>query len=320
MLTEMAKMKVDLKDAAYYGEWDSEEDSWCDVHAWFEKSSFKFFYTSNLIDKFGYKDCVEIKESGYFIPVFKTDVIALQKEFIATYHDKQIEETMNTIIENDNYGYDSGYEVAFRILTQDYPQFAEFSKEYFNYEKQKRLQDAKIWCRKNNIPYYSHNDPERILDLRDTLPWAFGTARHNGNDCWIPIPLWFCRNNCEIIVKDKIEAEYGYKTDEQIILSGNFVPMFKVSPDEIEEEYFQKHNTPETEIKINEFLKQNKDYTYEEAFWEMSDYEDWHKYRSDWIFEVAKQWCAENNIPYYISKDEPDHLGSNLTNKQNGVL
>lgn len=307
-------MKVDLKDAAYYGKWDSEEDSWCDVHAWFEESSFKFFYTSNLIDEFGYKDCDEIKESGFFIPVFKTDIIALQKEFIANYHDKQIEETMNTIIENDNYEYDSGYEVAFRILTQDYPQFDEFSNEYFNYEKQQRLQDAENWCLENDIPYYTHNDPERILDLRNILPRAFGTARLDGKGCWIPIPLWFCRNNCEIIVQDEIENKYGYKNHDEIISSGIFVPMFKVSQDEIEEEYFQKHNTSETEMKIKEFLKQNKDYTCKEAFWEVSDYVEWSEYRDNWIFDVAKQWCSENNITYYISKNKPDHFGSKLTN------
>lgn len=307
-------MKIDLKDAAYYGEWDSEEDSWCDVHAWFERSSFKFFYTSNLIDKFGYKDCGEIKKSGHFIPVFKTDVITLQKEFIANYRDKQIEETMNDILENDNYGYSSGYEVAFRILTQDYPQFDEFSDEYFNYEKQQRLQDAENWCRENDIPYYIPDDPERILDLKDTLLFAFRSERSDGKGGWIPIPTWFCRTNFEIMDQTEIEDKYGYGNHDEIMLSGNFVPMFTASQDEIEKEYFKKHNTFEMKIKIKKFLQKNKDYTYEEAFWEMVDYEDRLKYRNAWIFEIAKQWCTENNIPYYISKDEPDHLGSKLTN------
>ena len=62
-------MKIDLTDAAFYGEWCSEEDSEYEVNAWFEKSSFGFFYTSNLINKFGYKNFEEIQNSGYFIPI-----------------------------------------------------------------------------------------------------------------------------------------------------------------------------------------------------------------------------------------------------------
>ena len=28
------------------------------------------------------------------------------------------------------------------------------------------------------------------------------------------------------------------------------------------------------------------------------------------VLKIAEQWAVENNIPYYISRDRPDHLGS----------
>lgn len=320
------KIKADLKEAAYYGEWCSEEDSEHEVHAWFEKSSFKFFYTSNLIDKFGYKDCKEIEESGYFIPVFKVDIIALQKEFIANYPDKEIEETMNWIIANDNFKYNSGYAVAFRILTQDYPEFDEFGDKYFDYEQCVLRESAQKWCDENNVPYYTPNDPDRILDLRDTLPWAYGTSTIADNGEWIPRPVWFCRTNCKIMDYSEVEVVYGYKNYDDVIESGNFVRLFKVEQEDIEKEYFSKYYTEEIKPEVQEFIDENKNYgyEYEDVFTAFGDfttskyYEHKKLHEETHIFERAKKWCAENNIPYYISKDGPDHWGSKLKKTGNG--
>lgn len=313
-------MKIDLTDAAFYGEWCSEEDSEYEVNAWFEKSSFGFFYTSNLINKFGYKNFEEIQNSGYFIPVFKTDIIALQKEFIANYPDKRIEETMNEIIANDNFGYSSGYEVAFRILTQDYPEFDEFCNKYFDYEQSVLLESAQKWCSENGIPYYSTNDPDRILDLRNTLRWAYGTATMGNNGELIYHPVWFCRSNCKIMDHSDVKVVYGFKNYDDVIASGNFVPLFKVNGKDIEEEYFSKYYTKEIETELNQFIAENKKYGYEyndifRAFGDLTSskyYENKKLHEETYIFERAKKWCAENNIPYYISKNKPDHLGSKL--------
>lgn len=313
-------MKIDLKKAACYGEWCSEEDSEYEVNAWFEKSSFKFFYTSNLINKFGYKNFEEIENSGHFIPVFKTDIIALQKEFIANYPDKEIEETMNEIIANDNFGYNSGYEVAFRILTQDYPEFDEFCNKYFDCEQSVLLESAQKWCKENSIPYYSPNDPDRILDLRDTLLWAYGTATMGDNGELIYDPVWFCRSNCKIMDHSDVKVVYGFKNYDDVIASGNFVPLFKVNWEDIEKEYFLKYYTKEIKTELKQFIAENKNYGYEynDIFHAFRDFttSKYHKnknlHEETYIFEHAKKWCAENNIPYYISKNKPDHLGSKL--------
>lgn len=316
-MTEIEYMKIDISAAARFGEWCSEEDSEYEVHAWFEKSSFKFFYTSKLINKFGYKDCEEIENSGYFIPAFKVDIIELQKEFIANYPDKEIEETLNWIIANDNFEFDSGYEVAFRILTQDYPEFDEFGDKYFDYEQCVLRESAQKWCDENNIPYYTPNDPDRILDLRDTIGPSYGSGvLKDGN--FVPLKMWFCRSKCKFLHSLDIRKEYGYKDDNEIAASGDFVRLFKVEQEDIEKEYFSKYYTEEIKPEVQEFIEENKNYGYEyedvftafEDFTTSKCYEHKKLHEERYIFERAKKWCAENNIPYYISKTSPDHLGS----------
>lgn len=274
-------MKLELRNVIMYGEWDSEEDYKYEENYWFEKSSFALFYSEKLIEEFGYKDCDEIKSSGHFIPFFKTDIVALQKEFIANYPDKAVEETINDIIRNDNYGYSSGFVVAFRILTQDYPEFDEFSRAYYAFEKNQLTKDAEEWCERNNIPYYSEYDPERKLDLRDTVPWAYGTSVMDDSGEWVPQTVWFYKKTFEILDPSYVDVVYGLKNYDEIMASGNFIPLFKVMQEDVETFCISNNIT-------------------EEAY----------------IFEYAKKWCAKNNIPYYISKNTPDHMGS-LFNKTN---
>lgn len=260
-------MKLELRDVLMRGKWYKEEDSEYEVEYWLEKSSLQLFYTENLIEEFGYKNCDEIKKSGHFIPFFKTDIIALQKKFIENYPDKAVEETMNDIIKNDNYGYNSGYDVAFRILTQDYAEFRKFSDDYYDFEKKQLLKDAEQWCKENNIPYYTENDSERKLDLRNTLLYAFGGECDDGEGGWKPFTFWFCRADFRILDPADISVYYGYENDEDIAASGLFIPLFKVNDEDM-------------------------------------DYDD------SVVLKIAEQWAVENNIPYYISRDRPDHLGS----------
>lgn len=272
-------MKVEIRNIIMFGEWDREEDYKYEENCWFEKSSCTVFYSSNLIEEFGYKDCGEIKSSGHFIPLFKTDIVALQKEFIANYPDKSVEETINYILENDNFGYASGFSVAFRILTSDYPEFNEFSREYHAFEKKRLTKDAEEWCERNHIPYYSEYDPERKLDLRDTFGWAYGTWLMDDTGEWIPQTIWFYKKTFEIFDPSYVDVVYGLKNYDEIMASGDFIPLFKVTQEDVEA-FCISNNTTEEE----------------------------------YISECAKQWCVENNIPYYISKNIPDHIGS-LFNK-----
>ena len=274
-------MKVEIRNIIMFGKWYSEEENEYEENYWFEKSSSAIFYSGKLIEEFGYKDCGEIKSSGHFIPLFKTDIIELEKEFIANYPDKSVEETINNIIKNNNNGYAPGYGVAFSILLQDYPEFDEFSREYHSFEKNRLTKDAEEWCERNNIPYYSEYDPERKLDLRETFGWAYGTWIMDDTGEWIPQTIWFYKKTFETFDPSYVDVVYGLKNYDEIMASGDFIPLFKVMQEDVE------------------------------AFCISNDITE-----EEYISECAKQWCIENNIPYYISKNIPDHMGS-LFNKSN---
>ncbi len=303
-------MKIDLSDAAFCGEWCSEEAEY-EIIYWFEKSSFQFFYTGKLINEFGYKDCEEIESSGHFIPVFKTDVIELQKNFIADYHNKEIEETINSIIENNNYGYDSGYEVAFRILTQDFPEYDDFSKEYYSFEKKQLEEDAEKWCKENAIPYYAPYDKELKIDI-NLLCWHAIYYKDSKIDY---AKFWLDKKDFHIKDSSYLKVCFGYQNDSDIIESGRFVPLLRVEATDMKKEYVANCYGYEKETDIEVFLKENKECNYEDAFYEIfsdAELEKWEEYEKNQLAKEAKQWCAENDIQYYIPKDKPDHLGSKL--------
>lgn len=116
----------------------------------------------------------------------------------------------------------------------------------------------------------------------------------------------------------EVEVVYGYKNYDDVIESGNFVRLFKVEQEDIEKEYFSKYYTEEIKPEVQEFIEENKNYgyEYEDVFTAFGDfttskyYEHKKQHEETYIFEHAKKWCTENNFPYYISKNRPDHLGS----------
>ena len=229
-----------------------------------------------MINKFGYKDCKEIETSGHFIPVFKTDTLGLKKEFISRFH-KELEDEIKAYMACKKYSF--GF--AFRKYIDEYFYCEPLDREYENFERNRLIEEAEKWCLKNNIPYYTPNDPSRILDLRDTLGWAYGTWLMKDDGSKIPQTVWFYRANCEIMDYSTVDVVYGYKNYDEIIASGEFVPLFRVKQEDIEDELDNDENK-----KLHEEI---------------------------YIFERAKKWCAENNIPYHISKNEPDHLGRKIT-------
>lgn len=274
-------MKVDLNDIACHSEWCSEWKSQQDVRAWLESSSLKVFYTSNLIDKFGYKDCEEIEKSGHFIPVLKTDTLVLKKEFISRFH-KELEDEVKAYMDGKNYGFD----LAFRKYIDEYFYCEPLDREYENFERNRFVEEAEKWCVENGIPYYTANDSDRVLDLRDTIAWSYGTWLMEDDGSMSPQTVWYCRANCEIMDYSKVDVVYGYKDNDEIMASGDFVPLFKVMQEDVEVE--------------------------------IDNVEDKKLHEERYILEHAKKWCEENNIPYYISKDGPDHLGSKLTTEKTG--
>lgn len=294
-------MKIDLIDAALFGEWSSEDELEYEILSWYEKSSFQFFSTEKLIEEFGYKDYNEIESCGHFIPVFKTDVVALKKEFVANLHSSEVEDEIHEIMKRKKRIYD----VAFKIWGEEHPTLW---GEYYEFERDRLLKDAEKWCKDNNIPYYFRYDRELCVDLNSVNFWSGWD-----NDSLNPF-MWLAKSNFHFVDLTDLEVNYGYKSCSDILASGEFVPLFKKNFLELQKEFIVSFNNKALEEELELILKQNKDYSYEDAFYtliadkELND--DWACYEKDQGLKMAKQWCIENNIPYYISKDRPDHLGS----------
>ncbi|MBQ2694678.1 MAG: hypothetical protein IJF57_03910 [Clostridia bacterium] len=301
-------MKVDLIDATLFGEWSSEDELAYDVSSWFEKSSFQFFTTDKLIENFGYKNYNEIESCGHFIPVFKTDVVALKKEFVTNLRSKEVENEIQAIIERKNRGYD----VAFRIWGEEHPTLW---GEYHEFERDRLLRDAEKWCKYNSIPYYTPYDEELCIDLNTVYFWS-------GYDLLEPLSeplMWFAKSNFHFVDLPDLKVNYGYKNCDDILASGEFVPLFKRNLLELQKKFIVSFNNKALEEELELIFKQNKDYSYEDAFYtliadkELNDV--WDCCEKNQGLEMAKQWCIDNNIPYYFSKDRPDHLGSQLKDK-----
>lgn len=306
-------MKIDLRDAAFYGAWCSEREREFDILCWFEKSSFQFFYVEKLINEFGYKDCNEIEESGYFVPVFKTDIVALKKEFVANLHLKEVENELQAILEyNAKHRHCTGYDAAFNIFCEEHE---DFQVDYQNYEQKQLLKEAEIWCNENAIPYYTPNDPERKLNLEDSLLYCYGGECRDEKGGWKKFEFWFCKNSFNFISPVELEAIYGYKTFEEIILSKRFVPLHRVDASKIKEDYTIASRKTNAECAVKQFIKNNQEYRYEEALWFLVENteplcREWMKYEEAQLLKYAERWAIENSIPYYIPKGRPDHLGS----------
>ncbi len=310
-------MKIDLSDAAFYSIWNSEKELKYEVNNWLEKSSFQFFYTGILIDEFGYKDYAEIEASGHFIPVFKTDIVALKKEYVSRFLYKEAADEILMIMEHNKNKHSNftGYDVAFNIFCEEHEDIYD---DYWNYERCQRIKGAEKWCRENDIPYYVPYDAELKFDLNNSYCFAlyYKDSKLSYSDYWLD------KKDFHIVPSSYIQSVYGHINNFDIIDSGQFVKLFRKEVIEMEKEYVAIYLLQDAQKLIEMFLEENKDCSYEDAFFNFISKntlkKDWEEYKQSQLIQEAKQWCVKNNIPYYISKDIPDHLGSKLSQSGDG--
>lgn len=307
-------MKIDLSDAAFSGEWNSEKEIEFEINYWFEKSSFQFYFTGKLINEYGYKDYDEIKSSGYFIPVFKTDIVALEKEYVSKFLSDEVADEIISIMEQnkDKHINCTGYNVAFLTFCDEHEHLYD---DYQKYEINQLNKDAKKWCEENNIPYYSSKDSDYKLNLDDTVLYAHGYASPVD---WVPHDYWFCKKDFKFLNQNEIETFYGYKTKDEIISSGLFILLPRVNFDKIRENYIEDSLGTLAEEETKKIMKNKPKYSYEKALLYLSEHDEkmikykW-QYERTQVIKYTEQWAIKNNIPYYIPKNKPDHLGSKIS-------
>lgn len=251
-------MKTDITDLMLYGSWDEEDDVFPDDATWFEKSSCDYFHTDILIDEYGYDSYEDIAESGFFIPVFRTNVTALMKSFAKSYEDKSAVVEIQRIIDDE----DEEYGVAFRIYAEVHP---DFLQAYNKYEDEVLEADSRKWAEENGVDFFGEWDSDSKI-VFDILSACFYYEENSvpGYTRW-----WFSKKD--------------YSTIDQFAINKK-LDSGELTKEELERDYILIPAV--TEAQANEAGK------------------DW----DDYVDEVAKRWCEENGIRWYIPTHIPDHI------------
>ena len=251
-------MKTDITDLMLYCEWDEESDEYPEDTTWFEKSSCQYFQTDTLIDEFGYESYEDIKNCGYFIPVFRRSEQEIMRDFVDLYGDKSVSNTIQRIIDDE----DKEFGVAFRIYAEVHP---DFSDSYLKYENEILETDAKKWADENGVDFFGEWDSDSKI-VFDILSACFYYEENSvpGFTRW-----WFSKKD--------------YSTIDQFAINKK-LDSGELTKEELERDYILIPAVTEAQAK--------------EAG------KDWDEY----VAEVAKKWCEENKIRWYIPSSIPDHI------------
>lgn len=134
-------MILDVNDIIYYGRYYSCIKNEYDNYWWFDLINYTIVSVDELITDMDFKDYDEICKSEYYIPLFKTDIILLEKQFMLNYHSSKFEKIAKTSLD---------YDVAFKTFIE-YEHVAVYWHEY---ERSALYSDAVLWCKKNHIAYH----------------------------------------------------------------------------------------------------------------------------------------------------------------------
>ena len=133
-------MKIKISEIAYYGRFYSnltEHVIW-----WFCTLDFQICDTETIISVYGFSSIEEILDSSKFIPLFKTDIIELEKKFLK---EKNIAlEKIGSEIQRIQ-----DFDKCFKIFIEA----AYLTQHWHMFEKQHLFSDAIVWCKNNAIPF-----------------------------------------------------------------------------------------------------------------------------------------------------------------------
>lgn len=304
-------MKIKISEAVTWIEWDSEDedDNIYKVVNWFEKSSYQFFSTEDLLGEFGYRNYQEIVDSGFFIPVSKTDTVALMKQFVASHNEgKAIAKEIDNIIKNDNYGYDSGYAVAFRILMEVNEDIWD---EYIQFEKECLTKDAVKWCEDNGIAYFFKNKEYKKIDINAITDYGmFYSDNEDVNET-----VLFDIKKFETISFDEANENLGADKVSELLSSGRFIELFRTDVTALQKGYATAYKSGKYLAKIEKTMTK-EDCPFSEAFEIVFAVgklnAEWESFMKEKLVSDAIEWCNKHDIDFFISKDKPDHLGSKI--------
>lgn len=136
-------MKTDIKDIMYYGKYYSDitsEQNW-----WFSTDDYQIYSSEKLLTEYSYKSTNDILQCGYFVPLFQTDIIELEKKFLAEYKSKTLQAKTEDLLLESN----GDFDLAFKKLIE----IENMSQNWYDFEREALYNDTVKWCKKHNIRY-----------------------------------------------------------------------------------------------------------------------------------------------------------------------
>ena len=140
-------MVLDVWSIIYYGRYyQSKKNSYMN-YWWFCRNDYNIYYIKELLSNYSYKSEQEIIDSGIYIAVFTTDIIALEKRFMSYHNEKALENILKNCIDGD-------YDIAFKI----YIERQHLEDSWYIYEREELCKAAIQWCIENHISYKTYSN------------------------------------------------------------------------------------------------------------------------------------------------------------------
>lgn len=137
--------KLKIHEITCYGEYYSSHNYTIKPIYWLRLRDYKILDAELLIEKGKIKSVEQLRDTGKYIPVFQTDMIALYKDFVQQFcpdvHQKLCD------IEKSNAEFNYG--TAFRIFFNGNV----IQEMWYVYEDYKLKKDAIQWCQENGLSF-----------------------------------------------------------------------------------------------------------------------------------------------------------------------
>ena len=128
-----------IEELMYYGRYYTFENEGYHLW-WFDPQDSKVYKYEELLKEFGYRSQEEILYIKRFIPLFETDIVALEHEFLAI-RGAKIKQLEHAVIS------DSDFDVEFKKFVEE----RDLTNAWHDFEYERLYHDAVVWGKENQI-------------------------------------------------------------------------------------------------------------------------------------------------------------------------
>lgn len=308
-----------------YGRYDPEYGEV--LSYWFCLEDYSILEETKLLEKLGYESAEQLNNDTFFIPVWKTNITDLKKEFLngkgeyRSYIEEieKIRQDYTKFQKHHMPWYECSFSQAFNMFFNDGYPGGPVWDEWERYMDERLRSDFVAWCEKYHIRYEKDG---RYLTCAGVAGKAcYDPEYGNFND------YWFSFKDYILYSEDRIMSDYDYGTVSQIKASGLFVRVFRLDISKLKKEFLESHKEYRhlaTEIENFRIdctkYQQNRvpDYecTYSYAFnMYINPYttlekeppavwKAWENFKAQRLITAFVAWCEENNIWYKKPTDQ----------------